>query len=297
MRGIEKELVNLQHSSTMREHVEILEASMIRFKIRDPSRIFTINETGFSFKSIYFRRIWSRIGTRTKNLYNTIPRTRGILYRLSLMGVVSASSQAFNPTVVLPGKKPHYRRHPNVTIATVHSYLPPFYQFHLDPAGVDSAFFDKWGKEFISETDHLRLIFHKLLLVYDGYSFHIQAVLLIRLKDSGVITIPHPSYLFHARKSLLSSVFGALKIFIQGHFHQMSREKKFLSLIEVSSCIRDVHDRYFTSSTIISGFKKAVFGIRISGNRMWWHFHHSDFREHYNRSNISVFFRGAFDFK
>lgn len=99
MRGVEEERLNAQRSEIIAEHIESVEEEVIRFNVRDPSRIINLDETGISFKSMTSRSIRRGIGIRKKHLFTTVARTKGNLERLTLMGVVSASGHAFKPLV------------------------------------------------------------------------------------------------------------------------------------------------------------------------------------------------------
>lgn len=66
------------------------------------------------------------IGPKSKLLFTTVAPTKKTLHRLTFMDVLSANSHAFKPVVVLPGKKPHFRRVSNGRLETVLDYLIPF---------------------------------------------------------------------------------------------------------------------------------------------------------------------------
>lgn len=70
------------------------------------------------------------IATKIKLLHPRVARIKGNVDRLTSTGVVMAAENAFKPLVIMPGMKPHFRRHADGVAETVHSYLLPCYLFH-----------------------------------------------------------------------------------------------------------------------------------------------------------------------
>lgn len=138
---VDKEPVGAQLVENVGKHVNRVQSTMDKYKIKDDSFIFNLDGKGVSFMSMDSPSIRKGIAEKGKTLYNTIPRTEGNLERMKLMAVVNADGQTYKPLTVMRGKKPHYRRLGNGSIETVQKYLPDCYLLHRDLAGIDYTIF------------------------------------------------------------------------------------------------------------------------------------------------------------
>lgn len=85
----------------------------------------------------------SKCVTRDGRRGNTTEiKFRGSVNHVTLMPVLSAAGQVFNPLIVLPGVKANFRQQVNGKFETLNQYLPsPHYLFKRPVAGVDSDIF------------------------------------------------------------------------------------------------------------------------------------------------------------
>lgn len=89
----------------------------------DPSRVFNLDQSGFSMKGVTLGRskIVGRNGTRgnTREV-----KFRGAIRHFTLMPAFSAGRQSLTPLVVLPGKETKYLKRRNGKSETPGDFLP-----------------------------------------------------------------------------------------------------------------------------------------------------------------------------
>ena len=141
VRAIESRRIQAVTRRKVGEHIARMQAAMDRFNVHDARRIFNIEESGVSFRTLARKILRKGITTRDKQYaFSSLVSTKGNLDRVTVLCVVNAAGESFKPAVVFPGKQPHYRRVDEV-VETIHSYLPTCYFYQRDSAGVDSSVF------------------------------------------------------------------------------------------------------------------------------------------------------------
>ena len=150
---------------------------------------------------------------------------------------------------------PQYFHSLGSSIQTVHQLVSPCYFYQRYPAGVDSNIFN-WALSFLKETEELRIGYQKRLLLFDGYSFHVQYKLLQYLKDNGVV-VALPAHTSHILYPLDVTVFGPFKSFLQREVHIRAMTKTVLEAFDVADIIRFALSDALTMSNICSGFQKC----------------------------------------
>lgn len=166
---------------------------------------FSIDKTDISFNKITIIWIRKSICERNRALNTQVAWKVLILDRMTVITVVIAARRSLKSVVVIPGKKPHYRKLGNGVTDRVHEYIPPCYFFHRDPARVDRNILYRCAQLY--ETCDLRRSRQKQLLVYDGYRCHLYPRALMTLEDAGIITIAMDSHLSHLMQPLDVAVF------------------------------------------------------------------------------------------
>ena len=211
------------------EHTSRLKAVINKWNIRDPRRIFNIDQTGCNFARQTGRSLRRGIGTANGRLVQTLVRTRGKLTNITVMPCVSADGSVYKPAVVLPGKQVHYRRSA-VGYQSPIDLLPPCYLYYRDPAGVDSDIFFNWAHHFVNENAHLRQNGEYCLLVLDGYSAHVQYRTLQYLLENRIIVVAMPAHSSHRLQPLDVGVFGPFKSELQREIHTAARVHKVIDM-------------------------------------------------------------------
>lgn len=107
------------------------------------------------------------------------------------MSVVRAAGHVFKQVVVYPGVHAHFLKVRGST-ETMRHHLMPRYVYQRDPAGVDSSIFAGLAGIFLDEVNKHRMPGENLLLLYDGYSCHIQYTVLKRFRDYGIYVVCFP---------------------------------------------------------------------------------------------------------
>lgn len=153
--NLEQDRALAMNPTTVAAHFTRLKAVIEKYDIHDPSRIFNLDESGFSIKGM-------TLGGRAKCIVSegargniVEPKFRGSCDHVTLMPVVSAAGQALTPVVVLPGKEAKFRRRADRTFETPSDYLPqPNYCFMRPIAGVDGDIFFL-GRRISSRRRHI----------------------------------------------------------------------------------------------------------------------------------------------
>lgn len=127
------------------------------------------------------------------------------------MPVVSASGKKMTPLVVLPGVQARWRKRAG-KFANPSDFLPkPCHLFHKNPTGVDTNISETWAAHFIKEREQLRSGGAKLLLVMDGYAFHISYKTLSLFSSNDISVAGLPAHTSHVLQPLDVGVFSPLK--------------------------------------------------------------------------------------
>lgn len=238
------------------EHISRVDEAIKRFNIRDPNRIFNCDETGIILNKSSRRTLRKGVGGAHKTLQQIEIVTKGGLDHVTLMGIVSASGNAYKPAIIFPGKHARYRI-VNGNVETMHTCLPPCYFYQKDPAGMNSQIFIDWARHFLNETEPLRRNGNHILLVYDGYKCHIQYEVLSLFKTSRVVVIGLPAHTSHVLQPLDVSVFCSFKSVLQREFHRATRTKRILDCFDVGTIITASYYDAFTRRNIQDGFLRT----------------------------------------
>lgn len=242
------------------EHIVRVEEAMKRFNILDPARIVNVDELGAAFKSLWCRSLRKRIRRAEKQLFHTKVLTRGNLDCLTVMGAVSAIGKEYRPAIIFQGMHARYCV-ANGSAQTLHAYLFEYCIYQRKTAGVDSAIFLDWTKEFLREKEELRLGNEYMLLVYNGYKCHVQLNMLQLFRESRAIGIELPAHTSPMLQPVDVSVYSSFnsvsnKIIILLFLLSISKQ----SVLDCSDVVRVVSKRFsesFTFSNIQSGFIKT----------------------------------------
>lgn len=237
---------------------------MERFNVRDPRRIFSLDESEVSFKNMAGWSLRKCIGRIDNNLQCRVVQTQGKLEQVTIMCVLNAAGESFKPVVVFPGKQPLFRR-VCARYGNVLEYLPPCYVFQTDPPGVNSAIFFDWGTSFVTETANVRKGGNKILLFLDGFGGHVPYHMLQNLRDNDIVVLRLPVHTSHVLQPLDVSVFGPFKSFIQKerHSHSMTKNSLQISMFLISSIQSYRRRRQYAifeaaSSRLAYGIQKKV---------------------------------------
>ena len=257
VRAIESRLIQAVTRRNVGEHIARMQAAMDRYNVHDARRIFNIDESGVSFRTMAGKRLRKGITTRDKQYaFSSLVRTKGSLDRVTVLCVVNAAGERFKPAIVFPGKQPHYRRVDGV-VETIHSYIPTCYFYQCDSAGVDSSVFYDWATNFVEETAYLREGRKNMILVLYGYGCHVQYKVLQYLKENGVYVIGLPAHTSHVLQPLDVTVFGPFNSYIQKEVHSRAMRTQVLDAFDVADVLKFALSDAVTASNVVSGFKKC----------------------------------------
>ena len=220
--------------------------------------MFNLDETGCAFAKLAVRCAEKGIGGIGQDLVFKLAKTKGNLSNITLLPVICADGTSLSPTVVFPGKQAHWRRLADGTRQTVHAFLPPGARVHQrDPAGVDTAIFRSFADMFLEETADLRSHGRHIMLVYDGYSAHIQFDTLYRLQQNRVVVVALPSHTSHRLQPLDVEVFGPFKSKLSSLVRTASMHTKKINVFAAAACITEAYGHAFTSHNIMNAFEKT----------------------------------------
>ena len=248
-------------------HFARLRALCTKYNISSPAHVFNVDETGVSTRECSGSRVKVVTPAGARANSKTLGWSSNA-YRITIMPVVSGDGKCWSPVVVVPGRRPPYRKKRGSDIyETLEAYLPTnSYVFARDPPGVDSGIFAEWARRFVRETEHLRRAPGTyLLLTLDGYSGHVQFEALQVLKKKNVIVVALPAHTSHRTQVLDVSCFGPFKTEVRAELHKRSvqtahtkrttpQRNDIFTLAEL--CTRAYHSA-MTMANIISGFEKT----------------------------------------
>ena len=109
IRTIEDKRAEAVNPSTVGEHHGRIQAIYNRYRIRHPSQVVNLDQSGSSFDRIHGRSLRRGIASSQRSTALTLAsmRTKGILNHVTLMAVVGADGRANKPALVFPGRQPH----------------------------------------------------------------------------------------------------------------------------------------------------------------------------------------------
>lgn len=250
------------------KHFCRLRPDMKRFDIMDPTRIFNLDESGFSVKGMTLGR--SKFFVPKGRRGNSIEsKFRGSCDHVTMMPVISAAGQILTPLFVLPRVEERYRKRSDGKWELPTHFLPQPKLVYMNPvAGVDSNIFFSWAKQFVDETKFLRRENKKILLIMDGYACHITYKTLSLLRDNGIVVFGLPAHKSHVLQPLDVGFFGPLKEKLEQLLINRSitsKNETRSDIFTISELLRDAYHLTVNSSNSIAGFAKT--GIWNSGMR------------------------------
>lgn len=263
MQKVEASHVTAVTRERVSEHLARCKALYERYHINDGRRIFNIDQTGISFKSMRGRCMHKGIGPVEKNIVTTGAATKGNLSFVTVMPVINAAGQALKPVIVFPGVQPHWRR-VNGNYQLAQDFLPDSHYFQRSPAGVNSQIFFEWAQFFLEETIELRSS-GKILLILDGYAAHVQYRALKLFRDNNVIVQGLPAHTSHVLQPLDKSVFRSFKQQIESELSRAVRRTRTLDAFDVAEVILNSYSKSVIAPHIKSGFR--VTGIWDQNNQ------------------------------
>ena len=246
------------------EHIARVQAALDIFNIKDPRFILNLEECGISFRESGRRLKAKAVGRNGSQLLSTVVKTQNVEH-VTVMGIGNAAGDSFKPVIVFPGTNQHFQRVKGRTEGLL-THLPPCYAYKRDPAGVDSATFYDWAKEFVFELDRYRPSGQNVLLVYDGYKCHIQYRVLKMFRENGIYVISLPAHTSHVLQPLDQSVFGPFKDHLQRYLRGAARVTKRLHPFQIARLIKFALSDAFTASNLQSGFEKTGIWDRRSSS-------------------------------
>lgn len=194
VRTIDYKRVNSLTVDRVCEHIARVEKALERSNIRDPSRIFNVDESRTALKSLCRQTLRQIVGRAERQFYPTEISTKGSLDRVTIKIVVSTAEKAYRPATVCPGKKTRYR-FVNCNAQTPRKCPSECYIYQREIAGVDSAIFFDCAILLPRLTKELRKGEKYMLLMYDGYKCHAQLIVLRLFKKSRVVVIGLPTHI------------------------------------------------------------------------------------------------------
>ena len=254
---IEDKRVNAVSPKNITEHLARVQSTIDRYHIKEARFIFNNEQSGASLYRTTGRSLRKGLTeSGAKKVVQLSVKTKGKLYHVTIMSVVSAAGVTYKPALVYPGKLAHYRK-VNGQKQSLHSVHPPCYLYQRDPGGVDSAIFYDWAQGFLSETECLRQNNQQILLVLDGYGAHVQYRSLKMLADNNVEVLALPAHTSHVSQPLDVSVFGEYMSYLQQEVYRASRQNQCLDAFDVVTCIRNAYIKTHMGGNICSGFYRT----------------------------------------
>lgn len=186
-------------------HFSPTRALIEKHKIADPTSILNLDEAVFSIRgmTLVSTTFVAKKGTRGNIRESNFRRTCD-----TLMPVVSAAGQIFTAHIVLPGKKPRFRKLGTDWFETCTDFLPQAnYLFMRAVAGVDIDVFFSNAHIFNEETTYLRRGDQKSLFIMDIHVFHASFNTLSLFKCNGIVAAGLPPQKSHVLQPLDVNVF------------------------------------------------------------------------------------------
>ena len=100
VRQIEDKPVEEMTPEIVSEHMARVQAAMDRYNIRDPKFVFNMDQSGASFHKMVGRALRKGVASKGEPTVQKTIRTKGVLNRVTIMPVVSASGTSYKPVVV-----------------------------------------------------------------------------------------------------------------------------------------------------------------------------------------------------
>lgn len=95
------------------------------------------------------------------------------------------------------------------------------------------------------------------MLVFDGYTCHIQYHVLQKFYWNGTIAITLAAHTSHVLQPLDVSVFSPFKSALERNFSAATRVASQLDEFSIARCIHDAYDRSHVARNIEEGFEKT----------------------------------------
>ena len=183
--------------------------------------------------------------------------------RITVMPVISAAGTAGPPLFVLKWKRIPYRtwlRNGRIVYETPASRLPhkAVVAFRAELGGVDSDNFANWARVFVESIHDLLKEGRKVLVVYDGYRWHLSLRVLEFFHDRNVVLYALPADTSGKTQPLDCVVFGASKRKLNNVFINIGiGSHTELDVFDICSIIREAYHDTFTSGNIKAAFSRS----------------------------------------
>lgn len=258
---IEEKRINAISPATIAKHFVRAETLCDRYHIEDPRFIFNVDESGVSAKVLLDKSKEKAVAR--PNATGAAPcetlDVKSNAERCTIMPVISAAGNCFNPVVVVKGKQAAWRCVDGKR-QTIHEFCPAgSYVFSRETPGVDGDIFYQWAQNFLKETESLRAGAQKLLLVFDSFAGHVRYRTLNLLKDNGVVVLGLPAHSSHVLQPLDVSVFAPFKAALRSHIHNLRLHTSIrrLDIFTLAEIVTKSYDTAFSRENIISAFAKT----------------------------------------
>ena len=186
------------NAETLTTHMASI-GKLIKENNISPDCIVNIDETGMSPNKDGLR-------SDKRKAYHTRgsrPERRSPIFRniehITLLPVVFANGDCGRPLFVLKGKQLKYQvvdEDTSENVETVANCLPvgSLTVMREDVAGVDSAIFFGWAKQFAADCKHVTANGRSVLLLLDGYRSHMSYKDMHFLREQGILVYALPAH-------------------------------------------------------------------------------------------------------
>lgn len=235
------------------------------YKIRSPSQVFNLDETGFSPGRDVIGMKCSRVITEVGASAVTPKLSFNYTNRVSIIVCVCASGTSVAPGIVFKGV-----REPTLSSGAMSARVtqlvkePWSVYWRRDTASVDSYIFGRWIDRFIAAVRTDVDSNDWAVLFYDALRAHMTSTVVEKLYKEKVAVVALPAHTSDRMQPLDVSVFGPMKQYTVKHLSQRSLEMERqipgeykLTGIELLDAILHGYEKSITIANITSGFQKS----------------------------------------
>ena len=235
--------MNYVNEETMTEYFDLLKSVLMENELMEsPNHIYNVDETGMPLE-----RRPPKVVTK-KGRKKVRCRTSGNKSQITVIGCVSATSQAILPFVIFDAK--------SLNMDWRKGEIPGTTYGLSDKGWVDTELFKGWL------TDHLlkhAVGARPLLVLLDGHSSHYQPDLIHYAREHDIILFCLPPHTSHESQPLDVSVFKPFKNNWQDacHNYMQSNPGKVVTKYQFSDLLNKAWNKTMTPSTICAGFRRS----------------------------------------